>query len=295
VFDKPDNQGLKDNFGYFVSDGTPPYFVNDQRGYSSIVETVVDDLNLEYNLFFEEFVYKISYQEKSGETDQKPVQVVALNQKTNKKDTFSADYVIMTFSVGVLKENHIQFTPGLPEEKMKLINMLEMKSFDKIFLKFPNYLKPFWDNSLYILYVDPIVKGRYQTWLNMNAVGGAFKNSNILMVMTQGDDVPQLKKEEVKKELVRILRAMYGSAAVEPEEILVTNWDKDLLSYGAFSIHPKGVSDSATMDICSSFGRMYMAGEMCGGHTGNVYQAYTSGSEVAQEVYNCMHNMTCNT
>ncbi|XP_071798106.1 peroxisomal N(1)-acetyl-spermine/spermidine oxidase-like [Asterias amurensis] len=57
-----------------------------------------------------------------------------------------ADHVIITSSVGYLKENHLSmFQPALPADKQRAINTLGFGTVDKIFLR---YEKPFWEDGL---------------------------------------------------------------------------------------------------------------------------------------------------
>lgn len=57
-------------------------------------------------------------------------------------EEFPADYVIVTVSLGVLKQHHTKlFCPGLPAEKVDAINKLGFGHVNKIFLE---YARPFW-------------------------------------------------------------------------------------------------------------------------------------------------------
>lgn len=56
--------------------------------------------------------------------------------------TYSADHVIFTGSLGVLKDRHATiFTPELPERKIKAIESLGFGAIGKIYLEFK---EPFW-------------------------------------------------------------------------------------------------------------------------------------------------------
>lgn len=58
---------------------------------------------------------------------------------------YSADYVIFTASLGVLKHRHESlFTPSLPDRKISAIENSEYGSLEKIFLEFA---EPFWNNT----------------------------------------------------------------------------------------------------------------------------------------------------
>lgn len=56
--------------------------------------------------------------------------------------TYSADHLIFTASLGVLKaRHHTLFTPSLPAKKIKAIENIGFGAIGKIFLEFE---KPFW-------------------------------------------------------------------------------------------------------------------------------------------------------
>uniref|UniRef100_A0A1A9Z0N5 Amine oxidase domain-containing protein n=1 Tax=Glossina pallidipes TaxID=7398 RepID=A0A1A9Z0N5_GLOPL len=57
-------------------------------------------------------------------------------------ENFLADHVIITVSLGVLKEQHLRtFEPKLPMDKQRAIDGLAFGTVNKIFIEFP---KPFW-------------------------------------------------------------------------------------------------------------------------------------------------------
>lgn len=66
-----------------------------------------------------------------------------------------ADHVIVTASLGVLKQNHeAMFSPSLPEDKVFAIEKLGISTTDKIFLEFE---EPFWSpecNSIQFVWED---------------------------------------------------------------------------------------------------------------------------------------------
>lgn len=71
------------------------------------------------------------------------------------EEWIAADHVIMTASLGVLKQNHeALFSPSLPEDKVLAIEKLGISTTDKIFLEFE---EPFWSpecNSIQFVWED---------------------------------------------------------------------------------------------------------------------------------------------
>lgn len=71
------------------------------------------------------------------------------------EEWITADHVILTASLGVLKQNHAaMFSPPLPEDKVLAIEKLGISTTDKIFLEFE---EPFWSpecNSIQFVWED---------------------------------------------------------------------------------------------------------------------------------------------
>uniref|UniRef100_H3DL16 Spermine oxidase n=1 Tax=Tetraodon nigroviridis TaxID=99883 RepID=H3DL16_TETNG len=71
------------------------------------------------------------------------------------EEWIAADHVIVTASLGVLKENHeTMFSPSLPRDKVLAIEKLGISTTDKIFLEFK---EPFWSpdcNSIQFVWED---------------------------------------------------------------------------------------------------------------------------------------------
>ncbi|KAM7419340.1 hypothetical protein PAMA_016452 [Pampus argenteus] len=71
------------------------------------------------------------------------------------EEWITADHVIVTASLGVLKQNHeAMFSPSLPEDKVLAIEKLGISTTDKIFLEFA---EPFWSpecNSIQFVWED---------------------------------------------------------------------------------------------------------------------------------------------
>ncbi|XP_034043708.1 spermine oxidase [Thalassophryne amazonica] len=71
------------------------------------------------------------------------------------EEWIKADHVIVTASLGVLKQSHeTMFSPSLPEDKVQAIQKLGISTTDKIFLEFA---EPFWSpecNSIQFVWED---------------------------------------------------------------------------------------------------------------------------------------------
>lgn len=89
----------------------------DQRGFKTIIQAEAAEFLKPSQLMLNSTVKTIEYST-SG------VKVTLTNGKT-----LSADYALVTFSVGVLQNNDVSFIPALPDWKQEAIQSITMVSF----------------------------------------------------------------------------------------------------------------------------------------------------------------------
>ncbi|XP_077995017.1 uncharacterized protein LOC144448614 [Glandiceps talaboti] len=224
-------------------------FITDQRGFVSFLETMTSDY-LEINdprLIFNTIVTKIAWSEND----------VTVTCKHGR--TFSAPYAILTFSLGVLQNNAVEFSPELPIRKSHEIHKFQIGLYTKIFLQFPS---TFWDKQEILLYAHQ-VRGFYPVWQNLN-VEGAFPGKHILMVTVTDEESRRLEREtdeSVQREVMTVLRRIYGDEIPEPVNFLMTRWSRDPLFYGAYSNRPVEASETTMRILQENVGRLYFGGE----------------------------------
>jgi polyamine oxidase len=211
---------------------------------------------------------------------------------TDKGDTIKADYVISTFSIGVLQNHDIEWEPALPEWKMEGIFGFHMATYTKIFLNFP---EQFWDDNQFTVWVDPNRRGYYAVWQNLNAPGFLPANSSdhiFFATVTQewAYMVESMSEEEVKKELMEVLRRMYGDDIPEATEILYPRWHSNPLFRGSYSNWPIGELDEHHANMKAPVkNRVFFAGEaMSSYYFGFLQGAWFSGAEVATQIGRCI-------
>ena len=125
---------------------------------------------------------------------------------------YTARYVLVTFSSGVLNARVVQFEPDLPQWKYAALTLAPMNHFCKIFLLFN---ESFWDNKDY-MFVVPKLRGWYMIWQNLYRFFGE-KGKNMLMSTLAGDRcIDSLRKtdDEVKTETYEVLKKVYSSATM---------------------------------------------------------------------------------
>ncbi|XP_074658297.1 uncharacterized protein LOC141911215 [Tubulanus polymorphus] len=255
------------------------FFITDQRGFGYILEQLADEFLTDgatRRLYLNETITRVSY-------DGQGVKV-----KTKSGKTFSGDYAICTFSIGVLQSDAVKFVPRFPEKRQLAFNSFTMGTYTKIFMRFNASAQRFWDDEEYILYAHP-TRGYYAMWQNLEAVGLHPAGTNILLVSVfddEADRVSRLPVATVEAELTAVLRSMYGAQVPEPVEILVPDWHTNPLYYGSFSNWPPWMSaDTHALMGAPLNHTLYFAGEAYSvGYYGYLHGAMHSGNQTAQQI-----------
>ncbi|XP_071117949.1 uncharacterized protein [Haliotis cracherodii] len=256
------------------------FYVRDDRGYEFILKKYVENV-LEENdqrIRLNETVKTINYTDTN-------VSVTTASGKI-----FTADFVIVTFSIGVLKSGSVTFIPPLPDWKMDNLFRIRLENYVSVYLKFPETSARFWDNAEFILYADK-KRGVYPVWQNLEAEGLFPVGTNILQMVTQGEEanrISQLTDSDVKEEVMAILRRVYGNVA-EPEDVFISDWKNNPLYKGCFCNMETGTLSPKVFDaIRAPVGRIYFAGEAFGWNVScYVTGAVESGIQTATKVTEC--------
>jgi polyamine oxidase len=175
----------------------------------------------------------------------------------------TASYAICTFSLGVLQNGVVNFTPPFPHWKQEGIEGMQMGTFTKIFLQFPPD-KQFWDASTqFFLYADPIERGMYPAWQSLSGPG-FLPGSGILIVTVvhaQSYRVESQSDEVTKAEIMVVLRKMFGDDIPDPIDFMYPRWSTEPWSHGSYSNWPPGLNVETHQNLRANLGRLYFAGE----------------------------------
>jgi len=198
--------------------------------------------------------------------------------------SFSADYVVVSVPLGVLKAGDIAFTPPLPEPTASAVGLMEMGLLDKYVLIFQTV---FWDDVTFINFASN-TNGYWPQILNLDKAFG----TPGLMVFAAGsfaqDASTAYSDAQAEAAILAELRIMYGNAVPTSATSFVrTDWSHDEYAWGSYSFQPVGFEPlkdyGALQDVIS--GRLLLAGE----HTdclnpATVHGAYESGQRVADAI-----------
>ena len=201
---------------------------------------------------------------------------------TKDGETISADYVVVTLPLGVLREGGILFVPALPNEKRQAVDRLKMGVVNKFLLRWNT---PFWDNQLHYIGYTPNTLGKFNYFLNLHAFG----QPPALMTFAYGDYAKQtetLSDQVLINACMDHLRTIYGATVPDPVEFLRTRWGEDPYSFGAYSFCYKGTGRGHVEHLAAHISeKLFFAGEHTSyDYRGTVHGAYLSGLRAAEDV-----------
>ncbi|XP_072051264.1 uncharacterized protein [Amphiura filiformis] len=209
---------------------------------------------------------------------------------------YTGNYAIVTSTVGVIQNGDITFDPPLPPWKSEEFCRFQMGTIDPIFLRFET---KFWDDTEFILHASDR-HGYYPAFLNLEAEGLLPNGTNILIGFLTGDEAYRaelLTDDEVKAEIVNVLRNIYGEGNVpDPVEFYMSRFATDPDFYGTFPTWPIGIiPEDAQMRLRANVGRVYFAPEGAGDvdYIGIPLGSAADSGAAVEAVTRCMMDGDC--
>ncbi|XP_078000205.1 uncharacterized protein LOC144452880 [Glandiceps talaboti] len=257
------------------------YFVTDQRGFSFLLKSLAGEFlrKEDPRLLLKKVVTRVVWNKKRV--------TVYCNDDTS----YTAPFALITFSIGVLQSDVVKFSPRIPAWKMLEIEQFDMAQYTKIFLKFPNGSKRFWDDKEFILHSHPR-RGFYPIWQNLEAPGLFDAGTNLLLVTVTGEESKRIEYETddvIRFETMSVLRHFYGDDIPDPEDIKLHRWSRDPLYFGAYSNWPVEVSTECHKRLQANLGRLYFGGEATDPEwNGYIEAGLFSGKREALKILKCM-------
>ncbi len=234
-------------------------------GYSQITELLAKGLDIKLN----QIVKKITSNDQGV--------VVTTNQ-----GSFSAQKIIITLPLGVLKKGNIEFSPQLPEQKINAINRLGMGVLNKVYLQFSDV---FWDKQTHLLGYIATNKGEWAEWLNIYR----YTKQPVLLGFNAGSygkAIELLSDTEIVARAMQTLRQMYGAKIPNAIGYLITRWQQDPFSYGSYSCMTTGATPRDRKILGEPVNeRLFFAGEATSQeYPATVHGAFLSGVEAAKKI-----------
>ncbi|KAH7110314.1 polyamine oxidase-like protein, partial [Dendryphion nanum] len=251
-------------------------FVIDQRGFNTLLKGIAGTFlkSNDTRLLLNTIVNDISYSSDG---------VTITNSDGS---CISAAYAITTFSLGVLQNDAVSFTPALPSWKQDSIATFQMGTYTKIFLQFPTTFWP--SDTQFFLYASPTTRGYYPVWQSLSHPD-FMPGSNILFVTVVGRESYRVENqgdEETKKEVMEVLREMFPDIDVpEPIAFMYPRWTQTPWSYGSYSNWPTGTTLEMHQNLRSNVDRLYFAGEHTSAeYFGFLHGAWFEGQEAGERI-----------
>jgi monoamine oxidase len=214
-------------------------------------------------------------------------------------EVISADCIVSTIPLGVLKTNDVQFEPALPDWKLGSIQRIGFGVLNKVVLV---YKEPFWDQSRDIFgtlrnapnrfSLDQkdyfTQRGRFFQWFNCSGTSG-LPTLLALMAGQAAFDTEKATNDELIAEATGVLKGIFGPSVPDPIEAVVTRWRHDQFARGSYSYTGPNFQPDDYELMAKPIGNLFFAGEhTCGTHPATVHGAYISGLRAASEVLESM-------
>ncbi|KAG2091612.1 hypothetical protein BD769DRAFT_1679412 [Suillus cothurnatus] len=235
----------------------------DQRGFKTIIQAEAADFLQPDQVSLYSVVTTIAY-DRDGVT-------VTLENGTD----LTADYVLCTFSLGVLQYGDIAFKPALPSWKVEAIQSMVMMA----------------------VYADK-ERGRYPIWQSLDHVK-FFPGSGLIFVTVTGDfslRIEGMRDSDVQEEVMEVLRAMYPNTTIpDPVAFHPKRWNADPLFRGSYSNWPPSFLPGHSGNLRATVDkRLWFADEATSlKYFGFLHGAYFEGLNAGEEIAKCIKGFAC--
>jgi len=211
--------------------------------------------------------------------------------RTSDNSTYTADRVIVTVPLGVLKKGSISFTPALPKKHEEAIKHIGMGVLNKLYMKFD---APFWVDGSNVKFSTnwiesvPPATDSEQTWTEWVSFTGPLKK-NVLLGFSAADaalEMEAMSDRQIIDSAMRRLKLIYGNKALNPTHFMRTRWSQDPYTMGSYSFNALGTTERSRSDLATPIdNKLYFAGEATDSdYYGTVHGAYQSGIDTAAKI-----------
>ncbi|VVC98690.1 unnamed protein product [Leptidea sinapis] len=214
------------------------------KGYKTIFDILLNKYpdpskEIPIQIHFKKEVETIKWRSTQGTEAGSPLVQV----KCTDGSLYTARSVIVTVSLGVLKERHHHlFNPRLPEEKINTINSLQLCVLDKIYIEFTKAWWPEFPGCFTILWREDD-KGKFSgadEWITeISGFNTVEYHPNLLLAWIYGTAAEKMEKlsvDEVKAGLHKLLEMFKKQFKVTPIKCITrTQWASNPLARGSYS------------------------------------------------------------
>ncbi|MGV3524968.1 MAG: flavin monoamine oxidase family protein [Candidatus Sericytochromatia bacterium] len=196
--------------------------------------------------------------------------------------TYTADRVLITLPLGVLKTGELAFTPALPSAKQAAIRQIGMGLLNKCYLRFE---RPFWPREPDWIQTMPLPGEPWSDWVNL----WPSLKAPVLLGLLAADAAWQMENrtdQEIVASAMHTLRRVFGADLPAPQAVEITRWGADPLARGAYSFNAVGTLPSLRRQLAQDMAkRVFFAGEATSlDYFGTAHGAYLSGLHAAHDI-----------
>ncbi|GAA1470313.1 flavin monoamine oxidase family protein [Microbacterium thalassium] len=177
---------------------------------------------------------------------------------TSDRGAFSADTVIATVPVGVLRSDAFVIEPPLPEPVAGALDRMEMNAFEKVFLRFP---ARFWDDGVYAVRQQGPESRWWHSWYDLTALDG----TPTLLTFAAGPAARETREwdeDRVVDSVMAQLRRLFGDDVPQPTGVVMTAWQDDPFAHGSYAYMTVGGATADHDDLATPVGGvLHIAGE----------------------------------
>lgn len=237
--------------------------------------------------FFERYiapqiVNQISFNSPVNSIDYSTNQVTVTNTLGQ---TFTADRVILTVPLTILKKGLISFQPSLPSAKVNALDMVTMPDGIKVFIEFS---EKFYPDLLAFDHVRNLLDSSNGEKLYYNAAFRKNVSKNILGLFTVGEPASVYTNQPDEASLLKFILAeldeiFKGKASQFYKKHIIQNWTKEPYIQGSYSHY----QDISFRDVLAQSieNKVYFAGEAyASGDVSTVHGAGESAYQVVEQL-----------
>ena len=200
---------------------------------------------------------------------------------------FTADQIIVTAPLGVLKANNITFDPPLPAEKQAVIGRIGFGHYEKVVMRFDNFYWPR-DKQRFISFHEAEAgePQLFPLWFNI----GYYTDEPVLLAYHAGHRARLVNSWDdeylVSRATAALRRMMQDESIPNPTAHVRTTWQADPFSQGSYSYNAVGQQAGDRNRLREPIGNhLFIAGEATHPYFyGTVHGAYETGVWAAQQV-----------
>lgn len=196
---------------------------------------------------------------------------------------YTADKVVVTIPLTILKEEYITFTPALSEDKKAAIDAIPMPDGIKVFVEFSERFYPD------LIGMSSLTSDGDGEKLYYDAAFKKESNKNILglfTVNTPSSEFVNLTNDEIIAKVLGVLDELYDGKATETYvKHVIQNWSKEPFIKGSYSYYGSSYRQEQETIKAPIDNKVYFAGEALSfDNSSTVHGAAETGTEVAEQI-----------